>query len=564
MEQEFFALLTKLLEEGTEAEIQDFIAELPPGFLDNLLTQGNYTVDLPDTPEGFETYFKLMHGSPLHTPGKQWVQDLYLDHEDGRGSALECFMESGKTTVVSKFFASWRIGHEPHKVSGIIRINDTKAQETAEAIARLIEYDPRWKKCFPNVVPDKGRGWGAEKGYYVKDGSLSDEAWQVKMTAPRPDGPTFIGRGIENGAIIGSRYNGFLIVDDIHDDKNTASPKQIQAIIEFYKKTLSSRPMRGCWRIWNFTPWTYNDTYAYIKSTGTFRAHKTPAITPAAPQAEGAQFWPPTPLNPDYPELGQIPHSGQWWYLAVPEMWDFERLSGRFRDGKVLGFAQTMLLDLEATKGIYLKGEWLHEYPASEIKASWPVVIGVDYASTPDKLKTPDRDYFALAVLRAIPGGGLVLIDGYRAKISKGEALDAVAAYAGLYPTLQKIGVESIGKGEEFYNDLVFTNDANGKVLPLFKIQHGRTSKGDRFENWLAPRFKIARLWIADALTPFLEAFRNEWLTFPNGENDDCLDAVYMAAFAGEGFLPNKAERTSGAQTLLPQLSDPYMAFARS
>ena len=49
---------------------------------------------------------------------------------------------------------------------------------------------------------------------------------------------------------------------------------------------------------------------------------------------------------------------------------------------------------------------------------------------------------------------------------------------------------------------------------------------------------------MSNAETPFLREFKNEWLLYPNAQHDDCLDAVYMAALAAEGFMPSKAERS--------------------
>lgn len=501
-----------------------------------------------DTVEGFCAFFKLMTGMDLPPKAQtEWVPKAYQAHADGLGLAQEAHRESAKTTIFSKYFAAFRIGHAPWKVNGIIRINDQKAQETAAAIAYLIEYDPRWKQVFPHVVPDKARGWGAETGYYVRDARMDEAAW-AKRCDGRPDGATWVGRGWKNGSNIGSRYNGFLIVDDIHDENNTASRIEMQAVKKFYTDTLKFCVMKACWEIWNFTPWLSNDVYAHIKGTGEYVLCHTPVMMPDIEGGEGAEYWPLTPLNREFPEMGTIPFSGRWWKLSWPEQWNFDRLATFYRtslmEGGAAGFARMMLLDLKAMEGLNLKAEWLHEYPAADIKASWPVLFGIDYASTADKLKQKGRDYFALAIMRAIPGGGLVLVDGYRGHVSKGEALQTTASYASMYPTLSKIGVENIGKGEEFYNDLLLTNDSSGKVLPLFAITHGRRSKGDRFEQWLAPRF-MSRIWIADTDTPFLRAFRNEWINWPNVPNDDCLDAAYMAAFAGEGYLPNLASRTA-------------------
>jgi phage terminase large subunit-like protein len=491
-----------------------------------------------------------MHGSPLHSEGEKWIQNAYEAHKQGKGLLQECHRESGKTTVFSKFFLAFRIGHEPHKVNMVIRINDDKANETTEAVANIIANDPRWKMIFPHVVPDMDKGWGAG-GYEVKDERFTPEQWSMVVTE-RPDMPSFVGYGWKSGSIIGSRVNGVLIIDDIHDENNTSSDRQLAAVKKFYTDTLEFCVMDGAWEIWNFTPWLTNDLYAHAKATGEYLHSKTPVMVAAKEGDDGATFW-----ETD----ARCPLSNGWWKLYWPEVWGFDRIAKKYRKTGALGFARMMLLDLEATKGLHLKMEWLHEYPAKEINPSWPVIMGNDYASTADKLRDKDRDYFTLAIFRAIPGGGIVLVDGYRGKISKGEALEVVAGYAGIYPTLVKIGVENIGKGEEFYNDLLLTNDLNGKPMPLMSIKHGRKSKGDRFENWLAPRFQAGRVWVSDTPTPFIQAFRNEWALWPNAEHDDTLDAVYMGAFAAEGYMPSKAERTHGHRK--EKQKHPAYAFAR-
>ena len=544
----------------TDEELRAFVDLMEAeGQLDGLWDTASLAIiQTEDTPKSFGLFFELMHGTPLHSEGVKWIHNAYKAHTEAKGLAEECHRESGKTTVFSKFFLAFRIGKEPHKVNSVIRINDDKANETTKAVAHIIEHDPRWKVIFPHVVPDKESGWGAD-GYNVKRADVDKEEW-AKIKTESPDGPTFVGYGWKSGSIIGSRFNGVVIVDDIHDEENTSSDRMLKKVIKFYTDTLKFCIMRGAREIWNFTPWTPNDVYAYILNTGEYLHSKTPVMVEAEEGDEGATYWEPTPLNREYPEAGNIPLSGRWWKLYWPEQWDFERIGTYYRTAGVLGFARMMLLDLEAAKGINLKREWLHEYPASDINPSWPVFFGIDYASTRDKLKDKERDYFTLAILRAIPGGGLVLVDGHKARISKGEALNSAMSYWMLYPTLQRMGVEDIGKGEEFYTDLMLMQDAIGRVPPLMPVKHGRKSKGDRFENWLAPRFQMSRIWVSDVKTTFIKQFEEEWLLWPNAAFDDCLDGVYMGAFAAEGFMPSKAERSFKKE----KEPNPFLSLGRS
>jgi hypothetical protein len=159
--------------------------------------------------------------------------------------------------------------------------------------------------------------------------------------------------------------------------------------------------------------------------------------------------------------------------------------------------------------------------------------MGVDYASTSDKQKAGRRDYFAVAVGRAIPGGGgIILVDGHRAHLSQAEAEQKLLEMVSFYPTTQMIGIESVGKGEEFYQ-LLTRNPA----LPLMEMHPGSSSKGERFENAMAPIFTRGWARLVDVSSPFLNVFRDEWLRWPKAEHDDTLDAVYWMLRVGQAYL---------------------------
>jgi len=485
------------------------------------------------SPEGYKAFFELLHKIPMHSEGERWVDEAFEARAEDKGLLVKAHRESAKTTVFSKFFLAFFIGHHPELSSMVTRINDDKSNETTQAVANIIEFDPQWKLVFPNVVPDKAKGWGAN-GYEVKDADLSYEEWQDIKTKLLPD-PSFVGYGWKSGSIIGSRVNGVLIADDIHDEENTSSDRQMKRVKKWYTDTLAPCLMEDAWEIWNYTPWLDNDLYAYLEITGAYNLIETPLLI----TDEDGELW---------PEDERIPASGQKYRRYWPEAWSWDRITKKYLQSGQVGFARMYMLDLEATKGINLKGDWLHKYPAQDIDNSWPVFFGIDYASTQDKLKHRDRDYFALAIARAIPGGGIVIVDGLQKHLSKGEAIAAVLSYMNMYPTLQQVGVEKLGSGKEFYNDLLLANDMGGRVPPLMAITHGRKGKGDRFENWLAPRCQAARIWFSNVETPFLTSFYNEWLSWPNARNDDCIDGVYMCAVAAEGYLPSASSRTFGGQ----------------
>ena len=390
--------------------------------------------------------------------------------------------------------------------------------------------------------------WGA-KGYFVKRTDVSYKDW-INIRTMGDDYPTFVGYGWDSGSIVGSRVSGICLIDDIVDTKTVKSEADMVSIENLVKEVLTLTIKAGAWEIWNFTPYAFNDIYQDRKATGNYIHNLSPVMTPAK-EGEGT-FW---------PENEYVPLSGKWYHLAWPKEWGYKRLTKKYKDIGQVRFARQMLLDLEAMKGNTLKQEWLRYFPADQIDLSWPVFFGIDPATLADKLKASKRDYFTLSIYRGMPGGGIILTGGIRGHFTKKEGLDLIARYAAQYNTLQLIGVEALGKGEEFYNDALLLRDMHGGIYPLMKIQHGRKSKGERFEDWLAPRFESGRIWVSNKPDEFITHFENEWLLWPQAQHDDCLDAVYMGAVAAEGQL---YDRTRDFQTeKMKQQENPYELMAK-
>jgi len=425
----------------------------------------------------------------------------------------------------------------------------------------MIEFDSRWKLVFPEVVPDTSRGWGEEKGYFLKltnvDGDESYDAWLRKCSdTAMPSGTTFIGYGYDSGSNQVSRTNGVLLIDDIHDKNNTKSANQLEDVKFFVKDVLLPIPVPGeGLEAWNFTPWKKNDAYADRVDTGKYIHSKSPVMTqvkkeeatnPDGSLKYGYIFWKRTYQLPEDKARGVVipyPFVDKYWRLGWPERWGQLEIADKYTDIGPVSFARMYLLDLTATEGLKLKGQWLHYFPYEKIDKSWPLIAGFDYASVIDRLKHKDRDYFAMAIGALIPGGGIVLLDGIRAHVTLGEALQLanqkVAEYAG---RINAIGVEAIGKGEEFYSQLRLTDDIFGNPLPLYPITKHTASKGQRFEEYLGPRFQFSRIWVTNKENRFIDYFTDEWLSYPNGEHDDCLDAVYMMAKMADPHLAVKSE----------------------
>ena len=515
--------MTLDLSKKTDAELAEILdTALLVGL--SMKAQEGFTV------EAFHAFFEGGHGSKLHDAGVKWVDNFFAAREEKLGLAQEAFRESAKTTVFSKFLVAFYIGHHPEHCNLIIRINDSKASETSEAIAYIVEHTEFWKLCFPHVVPDKAKGWGAE-GYEVKREDISYAKW-ARIKAGMPPDPTFVGRGWKSGSNIGSRTNGLLIVDDIHNEDNTTGVN-LTAVKKFVTDTLFPIVTSIGMEVWNFTPWTEDDAYAYILSTGEYRHNKSPVIV----EDENGELWPEDP---------QIPLSGKRYIFTWPkdgeDGWDFERLAKTYRKQGHLGFARMYMLDLKAAEGQTLKAEWLEPpYPYISLKNTWPSWLGVDFASSADQTiaRNKELDYFVLAHGITIPGENkFILTDGIREHMELGEATIRLETYAAQLPYLRWIGVEAVGGGLEFARGLIRTTSLpihSCKPSDTYAASQGK-SKGARFQNWMSGYFQFGRASIIEAERVFINHFRNEWLTFPDGKHDDCLDGVFWAMWVAALF----------------------------
>jgi phage terminase large subunit-like protein len=342
----------------------------------------------------------------------------------------------------------------------------------------------------------------------------------------RDKDPTLRGAGYKASIVVGSHPTGVFIIDDINNDKNTESERMNNEVNRILTDTLFPMIENETWPIFVQTPWTKRDALAVARNTGVWHVIETPVYKPAPKRAKGAKKI--VVKSND----GNVLHDA-WAYLTWPEKFDPKEIGLKYRESGAMGFARMYLLDLSATEGVILKREWLKEYPHEEIGDSWVEVWGIDHASTADKSKR-GRDYFALARWKLIPGGGMVLIGGVRRHVSEGEAVELIKSMAQTTPMLRSTGVEVYGKGDSLYQALLFGSNLK-YVKPI--TYRRNMSKGVRFEKEMAPHFEIGRAFISDKKDDFLKTFIEEWVSWPNGEHDDCLDAAYIGMLSAPGNL---------------------------
>ncbi len=528
------------LEDG-EVSIEKLL-ELSDEQLDFILATALAAVcEESDSPESFFAFYHAITGIPCPEHCQAWIEDVYENKAIDRGMLIWAFRGSWKTTTLTILFTAYRIGKEPEKSNLILQNNDDSAKKATAAVAKIIRDHPNWKRCFPDVVPDKRRGWGAE-GYWVKRESMTDEEWAA--LTPIEKDPTLLGLGIGSGSVIGKHPDGVMFIDDIHDEDNTVSERERARIVQILTETVMPLSVSDAekepghrqitWEIAVGTPWNEDDAYHYLRETGEYGFSFTPVMTKSLPEEDGAILF-------DHRDLQG------WYHLSWPERFPQDIVVSWYNKTGRRGFGRMYMLDLHAGIETALT---FHSYPHEEIDLRWPTSSGVDYASTMEirgrVIEEKSRSKFALCTGMKLPTGGAVIYDGFVGHVSQLKAENKTAQNARAFPNFITTAVEMNGKGEEFFHLMSRHQD-----LAFWPYWTGKMSKQDRHERITSPYLENGMVKISDADTPYLNALRKSLREFPHG-NMDVLDALFgflktvpdvLMIPDNEGTLPSMQRR---------------------
>jgi hypothetical protein len=89
----------------------------------------------------------------------------------------------GKSLFLSVCIPAWTIGHDPNTTVLAISGGESLMQGFQNAVQELVDWSPVWKLIFPDVLPDRARGWSTMAGIYVTgrqpgNPDANRQAWQ--------------------------------------------------------------------------------------------------------------------------------------------------------------------------------------------------------------------------------------------------------------------------------------------------------------------------------------------------------------------------------------------------
>jgi len=464
-----------------------------------------------DTPEGFIWfyYFVAPEEWPLPEHCVGWIVKYYEALEKGMNLAVEAARGLLKSTIFSLYLTAYEAGLYPTLETIIVQASEGLATDNSAGVADIIENNAGFRILFPHIRPDKAKGWGAKSGYEVVDTRMDYGAFRKKRTIT----PSVLATTYKSNNVQGRHPRQRGVFDDINTSKNSRYPREMQTVKLAVEQEILPAFDRIKMQIDIFTPWREGDIGDIAKKQEDCIHIRTPIYK--------------------LDENGELTDEPVW-PEQKPEEWIAKQRNKRAPHV----FAQMFLCDLRAAKGQILKEEYLKYIEVKEIPTNIPVYIACDYASVAKEQSRRGRDYFALAVVGHHPSGFLILLDGVRKHVDRTQAEQIFMNWCGKYHKegrLIRAGIEMHGKGEEFA-------DAMMRAAEGWKVKQlttGNKSKGERFENQLAPVMSGDRLRLSTAPNKFVDQFKIEFLAYDAEETyyNDCIDAVYYAVRLAKGYI---------------------------
>ena len=470
------------------------------------------------SPAGFQAWYERLHGNEC--PGyalNEWIVPIFEAKKQDMGKMLFAFRGSWKTTTIPITFGTFFIGHHPERANLVVGASGASANSITEAMKNIIEFTDAWKECFPYVVPDTQRGWGQE-GYEVMRTDVTYEEWR-EINSARKD-PTLLGLGVGSKTLIGKHPDGLLIMDDILDEDNTSSARQMSSVSTKVTGTIlpfivrdDTKPKGEKLKTWPVvvgTPWTEDDVYQDMKNTGQFDFTSVPIMRECSEETEGAVFI-------DYEKLNG------WYKLTEPMRFGVDSIKYFYDMSGHKEFMRMYMLD----PSVRMEGEGLtfRLYPHDKIDMSWPMVCGVDYMSMikDANVDLKNRAYYAQYYLFEMPDGRGVVGGGWYGRPTQLEA-ETRMEQAEAFPGHMRTIFEGDGKGEEALQ--VFLRNPNLTIVPMQTKGQGKV---ERLERQLGPWLENGSILISDADTPAMNFLRKCLNKYPDYFKDP-IDAVYWAA----------------------------------
>ena len=390
---------------------------------------------------------------------------------------IECPPQHGKSMTVSESLPSWYLGRHPER--NII----------------LASYDSDFAERFCRKNKEKIRNVGRQL-FGIEIGAI-DRAGEFELSNGKG---RMISRGIMSG-ITGNPANLIIIDDPVKNQQEADSPAYRNRVWSEWQASLKSRLAAKGKVVVIMTPWTDDDLAARI-----IRSEKNVQLLRLPVEAEEND-----PLGREVgralcPELGK---DDQW--LA-----DFKASYISDAQGGQRAWTALYQCSPRQEEGNLVRRNWFKYYDPDE-----DIAFGTEMISVDASFKGDDGSDFVSIQVWGKRGQDYYLRYCLNKRLNFPDTVEAIKTIYRLFPRARTVLIEEAANGPA----IIQTLQREMFIIPVTPLG-GKISR----VNAISPAIESGHVFLPDpAKAPWVNDYIEQWIAFPNGKNDDMVDATSQA-----------------------------------
>jgi len=439
-------------------------------------------------------------------PAEHHILLLNTLHRVAKGDIkrLMIFMPPGsaKSTYASVVFPTWQMGVKP----GFNLIHTTYGSDLAKKFGRKCRAICKSKE-YQELFRTK-----------LQEGNTAADDWSLE------NGSTYMCGGVLSG-VTGNRADG-LIVDDPLKGREEADSETIRSKVwEEYKSSLRTRLKPNGWQIIIQTRWHEEDLSGHLLPEG-YNGESGLVKSPDGEDWYVLCLQAQAERNDD--PLGRKPGEWLWTDWFTPEFWENEKRVQGSRNWSALYQQRPSPED-----GEFFKSEWIRWYDNAPSRATMRIYGASDYAVT-----SAGGDYTVHLVIGLDPNDDIYVLDMWREQASSDVWVETFIDLMRQYKPL--MWAEEAGQILKSLDPIIDKRMRERKVYGLRKQFTSTSDKAVRAQS-IRARMAMGKVYFPKN-AEWMPEFKREMLMFPNGRNDDQVDALGLIGRMIDSMVAGKEQ----------------------
>ena len=455
-----------------------------------------------------DMFIWYVSGLPPARHHKIWLANMF--NPDINRVNIIAPRDSAKTTIVN-YAVAWYLAKYPLSTSAIVSAASDQAESRLRMIKSTIQENTRFSNVFPHIGIDphlpetasqftlmrKDMDWRVWRAMVTRHGSLKD--------------PTLKSAGTGSRTLVGSRFSGLLVLDDIMDAK-TLGDDNMDKLWRFLTEDLFPAVKEEAKIFSISTRWQLGDVCDRLEATELYKTINIPAEIQDPNTGKKVSYW--------------------------KEYWPMEKLALKKQEIGDRSYEMMYLNNPQASSLGYFNEEMLSRDLPSPMPQLTTLWISTDQAAT----ETKRSDWNVYMALAEDKDQNIYMLDIDRFKAAPNDQILRLHQFATRISTtwmmpLSGVLVEKVTLG------IVFVQAALGneetRWMPLVSVPLKGRSKEQRISTavaWAQRR----KLFINQEMI-WLSQLKTEYINFGTYKNDDTLDPLSLF-FMHRGFMPVATE----------------------